>query len=106
MNNICQLNKRKPKFIAYVNLLDALAEAGLVLRDSKNRNNLLVYRENSETKETGWFSENIFELAQELFDSEENKNNLFSVLKEIGKKPVFSEAGDFVELLQENNKET
>lgn len=100
-----QRKKREPKFIAYVKMLDALAKEGMVARDPNNRNNLLVYRERVKMEDgsfvSGWFTENIFEVAQELFMSEEDRNSLFSVVRERGKTVVFSDSGDFVELRHE-----
>lgn len=99
---IQQREKRKPKFIAYVKMLDALAEAELLSRDPNNHNNLLVYKEDVEMEdgsvESGWFSENIFELAQELYNSEESMKELLSVVKEKGWTAMFSESGDFAGL--------
>jgi len=97
-------NAENPRFIAYVNMLDTLAEEGFVSRNPENEDHILIYYTDLPVDATetgvseGWVTENIFDVAQDLYDNEESRKNLFEVLKEQGIEPVFDNFGDFSSL--------
>lgn len=53
-----------PKFIGFVELLDAMCKEGIIQRDPEDSNAILVYRTNVDKQEygvsEGWFSQNSF----------------------------------------------
>jgi hypothetical protein len=91
----------KIKFIAYVNLLDALIQEGILKRDPNDRNRVIIYREHVKEEglpEEGWFSMNVFEVAQELYDNRKCRDSLYESLKANGLTPEFTADGDFRQL--------
>lgn len=82
------------RFVSFVVLLDALVQEKLLVRDPNEPNNILVRIQDD--PDDVWYSENIFTLAQELFDSKEQRKELFGVIREKGLNPLFSMDGDFI----------
>ncbi|MBR0542537.1 MAG: hypothetical protein IJK26_10110 [Clostridia bacterium] len=89
-----------PKFIAYVNLLQAMCDEGILSKDPNDANSILVYRTNMDESiygvSEGWFSQNIFDAAQEVFDDvKRGVPSLLEALEESGFEVAFTESGDF-----------
>lgn len=80
--------------LGYVQLLDALAEKEMIKRDPDNHNNLLIFKTDVEVEpgvlKDGYVSENIFEVATQLFHNPESYNELVEVLKDNGYQPIFA----------------
>lgn len=98
-------NRPHFKFIAFVHLLDALCSTGLMNRDPDNPNNVLIFRENAladgyDAPVSGFFSENIFSVAQELFDDPGQRSDFFATLSGRGYNVVFSKDGQFEHLVK------
>ena len=98
-----------PKFIGFVKLLDAMCKEGIIQRDPEDSNAILVYRANVDKREygvsEGWFSQNIFEAAQETMKAyKEGDRSLFEALNEKGYVAVFTADGEFAEL-KKNERE-
>ena len=89
--------------LGYVQLLNALAEKGLMNRDPENHNNLLVFKTDVEVEQgvfkDGYVSENIFEVAAQLLHNPESYEELVKVLKNRGYQPIFANK-EFVGLAQ------
>ena len=98
-----EFSEDNPKFIAYVNMLDALVKEGCLNKNPDNENHILIYYDelpkgfisDSPKITEGWLSHNIFDVAKELFHDKEECENLFEALKEKGIEPVFTSLGDF-----------
>lgn len=58
------------KYISIVHSLKEALDEGLLRYDPCNKNRMLVYRNASETCSEGWYSENILEVAHELYMDE------------------------------------
>ena len=89
-----------PKFIAYVNLLRAMCDEGILSKDPNDANSILVYRTNMDKDvygiSEGWFSQNIFDAAQEIFDeAKQGTPSILDALEESGYEVTFTESGDF-----------
>ena len=55
------------KFIECVNLLKECVDIGIIMTDKERPDNIIIYCEGTETNPEGWYSENIFDVASELF---------------------------------------
>mgnify|MGYP006916289584 CR=1 FL=1 len=91
------------RFIAFVDLLNEMCEQDLLQRNPDNKSHVLIYRAEVDPEmygvTEGWFSQNIFDAAHELFENIGNsRENLFEVLKQNGLQAIFDENGDFAEL--------
>ncbi len=100
-------SENNPKFIGLVNLLDAMCEEGLLQRNPDDRNSVLIYRSgvDADTYEAseGWFSQNVFDVAQEIMDDCRNGDkSFFEALAEQGYDVAFTEAGKFSKLIKTN----
>lgn len=98
-----------PKFIGFVKLLDAMCKEGIIQRDPEDSNAILVYRTNVDKQEygvsEGWFSQNIFEAAQETIKAyKEGDRSLFEALDKKVYSVVFTVDGEFAEL-KKNERE-
>ncbi|MEE5993966.1 MAG: hypothetical protein V3G42_12100 [Oscillospiraceae bacterium] len=69
-----------------------LVEFGMLENDPENENRILVFRTASEeTPEEGFYSENIFDLADELAKNPESQRELWELLENMGYEPEFEE---------------
>lgn len=72
-----------------IQLLDALAEKGIILRAPDNFNNIIVYRSADELNPEGWYSQNLMQAAEELTGDVESQRLLRETLEERGGDMVF-----------------
>ena len=92
-----------PKFIAFVHLLEAMCDKGLLFKNPDIKNHIFTYRGQLDAKQygqtEGWVSESITDTAHNIMVRFRNGNTtLFDFLKEKGFEPIFDECGDFIEL--------
>lgn len=66
-----------------VKLLNFLVDAGYILLDSNNKNNIIVYRKDYRLDEIIGFSENINDVAKEVESDDESKDALIKRVNEI-----------------------
>lgn len=71
-------------FYNCLRLVDECVKAGLIRRDSHNKNNVLVYRNAGTTAPEGWYSENAHTVAQELMEDSEGQLTLKKALANKG----------------------
>lgn len=76
-------------FYECIGLLDTLVDNGFIQRAPNNENNILIYRSGGYSNPEGLYSENLMEVAEELFHTPEDVNYLRNVLKENGIKLTF-----------------
>ena len=93
-------SESNPMFISFVKLLGELCNKNVLKRDERNKNNILIYRTGLDTSiypvSEGYVSENIFEVAEELFRDKESRECLYnSLLKTYSIIPKFTKDGDF-----------
>lgn len=93
-------SETNPMFISFVKLLDELCKREIVKKDTNNQNNVLIYRTGLDpalySSKEGFVSENIFEVAEELFRDKESRESLYKALSEkYSITPVFTKDGDF-----------
>lgn len=109
LSEVREIEDNTPKFIGFVKLLDAMCKEGIIQRDPEDSNAILVYRTNVDKQEygvsEGWFSQNIFEAAQETMKAyKEGDRSLFEALDKKGYSAVFTVDGEFAEL-KKNERE-
>lgn len=109
LSEVREIEDNTPKFIGFVKLLDAMCKEGIIQRDPEDSNAILVYRTNVDKQEygvsEGWFSQNIFEVAQETIKAyKEGDRSLFEALDKKGYSAVFTVDGEFAEL-KKNGRE-
>lgn len=89
------------KFIAYLDLMNALVERGVLQTDRKYPKNVITYRTGLDVNEygttEGWVSEPISDVAQRIFENQQTRINLHIYLAGIGIKPIY-ENREFVRL--------
>ena len=65
----------KPSDFRFINIVEEIDEAiskGLLQRDPERDNNILVYRTDDKDNPEGWYSQNILDVASELFHNPKN----------------------------------
>lgn len=67
-------------FYECLQLLSKMVECGMLMRDPNDKNRVLVYRAASGFNSEGWYSENIFDTAQDLFNDIEGQKFLMQEL--------------------------
>lgn len=97
-----ELNEYNLKFISVVQLLEAMCQKCLLGRDPQNKYNIIIYKTKLNEEEygikEGWVSQNLHEVASELFHNRESFEFLCKFLKGKGYEPKFTKSGDFKEL--------
>lgn len=101
-------NQNKPRFLALVNMLMALAHLGVLKTVDGDINTFFVYKNNLplevtagtplEGKNEGWVTENVFSVAQYLFDCSEKRRDLLDTLQSHGIIVVFTSDGELKEI--------
>ncbi len=92
MDTYTKDHSKRLKFYEILQLLTQMKEADLLHSDPENKNNILVYRAVGKNgKPEGWYSENIFSVAQELMDNYKSQQALWHVLEEHNFEPCFEE---------------
>lgn len=75
-------------FRELVGILECLADSGTLQRDSADTSRLLIYRTDMDKKTygttEGWCSQNIFDVAQELFEDEKARASFFEEMRKAG----------------------
>lgn len=112
MVNNDDFNSESPMFYAYVEMLGALIKEGVLKTLPDDKSSILLYKTNLPTaitqgtplegKKEGWVAENIFSVAQSLFNYEDERADFYKTLKEKGIIPTFNENGTF-RCLNKNN---
>ena len=74
----------KLTFYECIQLIDKLADCNIIQRDPNNANNVITYRSADELNPEGWYSQNVYEVAQELYENRDNQVFLLETLKEKG----------------------
>lgn len=102
---IAEFNSDNPMFYAYVEMLGALVKEGVLKTSSDSKSTLLLYKTNLPTtltqgtplegKTEGWVAENIFTVAQSLFNNKDERAEFYKALKEKGIIPAFNDNGTF-----------
>ena len=105
MINSQKFNEQNPMFYAYVEMLGALVKEGVLKTSSDSKSTLLLYKTNLPTtftqgtplegKTEGWVAENIFSVAQSLFNNKDERAEFYKTIKEKGIIPTFNENGTF-----------
>lgn len=72
----------KMEFIECVNLLKECAELGIIQSDENKPNNVITYRSASRETPEGWYSQNILDVASELFSDEKGQEIVLNALNE------------------------
>lgn len=67
-------------FYECLQLLSKMVECSMLMRDPNDKNRVLVYRAASGFNSEGWYSENIFDTAQDLFNDIEGQKFLMQEL--------------------------
>lgn len=70
------------KFIECVNLLKECVDIGIIMADKERPDNIITYCEGTETNPEGWYSENIFDVASELFRDKKGQEIVLNALNE------------------------
>ena len=70
-----------------VRLLSAAVQAGLIQRDPSDGNRILIYRAAGTKEPEGWYSENLFSVAQELLKSEAGQQFIASEVEKATGRP-------------------
>lgn len=70
------------KFIECVNLLKECVDIGIIMTDKERPDNIIIYCEGTETNPEGWYSENILEVASELFRDKKGQEIVLNALNE------------------------
>lgn len=93
-----QISKKKEiKFIKIVEELNHAIEKGILQRDPNQSNNILVYRARCESTPEGWYSENILNIASELYHDENNYASFKEAIKnEMNHRKTLSEKGNLL----------
>lgn len=77
-------------------LLDVFVDNDLIQRDPNNSDNVLVYRAGNSLNEEGWYSENIFEVAQDLLNDIDGQYFLRKELADRGIEIEFEGVTEFL----------
>ena len=80
-------------FYGCLSLLKELTNKDIIKFDIDNPDNILVYRDKSKIQKEGWYSVNIFTVAQELLNDGNSQQYLMSVYEEKTGEP-YKENGD------------
>ena len=83
---------KKLSFSECLQLLVQLIEKEFIKADSNNKDNILIYRKAGNNSPEGWYSENIFSVAQELANDYNSQQRLQKVLEAKGFEPKFSKS--------------
>lgn len=83
------------KLYECLQLLDVLADNDIVQRDPNNRNNIITYRTADELNPEGWYSQNIFTVAEELLYDIEGQQFLRNELESRGIEMQFKNIPEF-----------
>lgn len=67
-----------------IQLLEKCVEHGVISKDPKNENNILVYRTSGVSVPEGWYSQNLMEVALDLLKDIEGQEYLLKTLVEKG----------------------
>lgn len=100
-----EFNSDNPMFYAYVEMLSSLINEGVLKTLPDEKSSILLYKTNLpmaitqgtplEGKTEGWVAENIFTVAQSLFNNKDERADFYKTLKEKGIIPTFNENGTF-----------
>lgn len=71
-------------FIECLHLLRTLEKSKIIQVDPNNKDNLLIYRKAGDSFPEGWYSENIFNIAQDLVNNADDQRFLEDVLEKRG----------------------
>ena len=71
-------------FLGVLNIAHELIQLGVLHKDPKNSNNILVYRQSGKDTPEGWYSENIHEAMSETFHDKESLASFLQIAKEMG----------------------
>ncbi len=90
MNTYTKNHSEQLDFYETLQLLTQMKEQDLLHSDPERKNNILIYRAAGENGDPeGWYSENIFSVAEELKDDYESQQSLWRVLEEHSFEPSF-----------------
>lgn len=111
-----EFNATNPTFFSFLELLSALIKAGFLQTLPDDKSSILVYKTDLppaithgtplEGKKEGWVAENIFSVAQSLFNDKDERAEFYKTLKEKGIIPTFNENGTFRCLNQRKSPHT
>ena len=95
------------KMYECMQLLEKLVETDMIQQDPQRKDNLIIYFSESDTQPEGWYSQNIFDVAESLMNDFEGQKFL---MKELAEKNIKMEFKNIllspVEKTWENNKHT
>ncbi len=81
-------------FIECLQLIENLIDIGIIQRVPEGSNRIAIYRAKGIEEPEGWYSENIFTVAQELLGDIEGQQYLRGILAEKGIKKPFKKSND------------
>ena len=77
-----KLERKRVKYIDIVEQFEKAIDQGMIQRDPDDKDSILVYRsEGTETPE-GWYSQNILDVASEMYHDQENYSSFLSAVEE------------------------
>ena len=77
-----KLEGKRVRYIDIVEQIEAAIDQGMIQRDPDDKDSILVYRsEGIETPE-GWYSQNILDVASEMYHDQENYSSFLSAVEE------------------------
>ena len=79
------MNKENDRpFLGVLNIAHELIKIGVLHKDPKNPNNILVYRQAGKASPEGWYSENIHKTLSETYHNEESLTSFLQMAEEMG----------------------
>lgn len=92
-------------FYGCLSLLKELTNKDIIKFDIDNPDNILVYRDSSKSQKAGWYSVNIFTVAQELLNDGNSQQHLMSVYEEKTGEPYKENGDNFITKQDRDNLE-
>lgn len=84
-----EVNSKLNKFLKIKEELISAISEGFIELDTKNPENIMVYREASETSPAGWYSDSILDVVNELVASERQYKEFKDTLEEVRKENYY-----------------
>ena len=77
-----KLEGKRVRYIDIVEQIEAAIDQGMIHHDPDDKDSILVYRSKGTAAPEGWYSQNILDVASEMYHDQENYSSFLSAVEE------------------------